>query len=638
MMPFGMPYRCLGYLPKWIAAFLAVACLSCASAQEPPIEAELSKSLAGDRLEIGSTFALQVLAPWEQAQCRLASGALLHATVQEVTRANRHTQGITFMVQAPCGERKPLEPVVTSLLAAPRIQEETEEFPGFGTFGVNQPRVSSATLNPLDVAKPAPFAVRHTTNTDQLPKTVTLGEVWHLSHIKLVLPSGNSTESAITTEKPSLGLPAKTIFILQIAPQPNQPLHALPAVANHSARGGVRSPDPLIGPFIGPCRVGQCTLDPAPLSTRPFGFHRTGDAEDLSRFGMRLESDREGLHLQQSTTVHFLSNAEVLVTFPTHELLRHSGDERPTDNPQQVRAVLFNIETRSVDRMEDWIIDDHNAYVWSFGRNLLVHRDRFLRIYGPGLQELASLPLDLPLASLRASPDGQHLLVGELRELHSREDHRMLVDTLARGPEEEVRWSLLDQNLKPLSTLGISSNFVPTPILLDDGMIELRRGAGPEWFLVAKAWDSNSDRLLGSLRSACFPVLDNASPDLLAATTCDISGKAMHTNLTHKNGSPVIDQTSTRQDLPPSVAGSSASARVALLLTRAEETWDQGRLFRFSMIKTQRIEVFGSEDGSLLASIPLPADEHSSNAFALSPNGSMLALVAGHHLTFYELR
>jgi hypothetical protein len=55
------------------------------------------------------------------------------------------------------------------------------------------------------------------------------------------------------------------------------------------------------------------------------------------------------------------------------------------------------------------------------------------------------------------------------------------------------------------------------------------------------------------------------------------------------------------------------------------------------MIKTQRIEVFGSEHGSLLASIPLPAAEHSSNAFALSPNGSMLALVAGHHLTLYEL-
>ena len=96
-----------GHLRKWIAAFMTVACLSCASAQEAPIEAELSKTLAGDRLEIGSTFALQVLAPWEQGECRLASGALLHATVQAVTRTNRHTQGITFMVQAPCGERKP---------------------------------------------------------------------------------------------------------------------------------------------------------------------------------------------------------------------------------------------------------------------------------------------------------------------------------------------------------------------------------------------------------------------------------------------------------------------------------------------------------------------------------------------------
>jgi hypothetical protein len=107
MMPFGMPYCSLGYLPKWIAAFMTVACLSCASAQEARIEAELSQTLAGDRLKIGSSFALQVLAPWEQAECRLASGALLHATVQAVTRTKGHTQGITFMVDAPCGERKP---------------------------------------------------------------------------------------------------------------------------------------------------------------------------------------------------------------------------------------------------------------------------------------------------------------------------------------------------------------------------------------------------------------------------------------------------------------------------------------------------------------------------------------------------
>jgi len=68
-----------------------------------------------------------------------------------------------------------------------------------------------------------------------------------------------------------------------------------------------------------------------------------------------------------------------------------------------------------------------------------VHKDRFFSMYGPGLRELASLPLDLPLASLRASPDGEHLLVGELHELHSWEDHLMLVDALARGPQEEVR-------------------------------------------------------------------------------------------------------------------------------------------------------------------------------------------------------
>ncbi|MGB8537692.1 MAG: hypothetical protein WCD57_14825 [Acidobacteriaceae bacterium] len=193
MIPFGMPYSSLGYLPKWTAAFMTVACLSWASAQQAPIEAELSRTLAGDKLTIGSSFVLRVLAPWQQAECRLAPGALLHATVQAVTRTNRHTQGITFTVEAPCGERKPLDPVLTSLLAAPRIEEETEEFPGFAPLQERiSPRVTSASLNPLEASKPANFAIRHTTEkADELPATVTLGEVWHLSHIKLVLPSGD---------------------------------------------------------------------------------------------------------------------------------------------------------------------------------------------------------------------------------------------------------------------------------------------------------------------------------------------------------------------------------------------------------------------------------------------------------------
>jgi hypothetical protein len=620
--------------PQWIAAFMTVACIPWASAQQAPIAAELSQNLAGDRLKVGSTFALQVIAPWEQAECHLASGALLHAAVQSVASSNGHTQGITFVVQAPCSESKPVEPVVVSLLAAPKVVEETVEVPGFfSPGGVNQAHPSTASLNPLDAMKAAPLAVHHTTKKEQLPESVTPGEVWHLSHIKLTLPSGESRASAITTDKSSLGLPAKTIFVLQTVQQANQPVRALPAVATHVVHEELHP----VKPFIGACQAGQCTIDPTPLNAPPFGVHRTGDAEDLSRFGMRSESDREVLHLQPGTTVHFVSDAEVLVTFPIHELLRHSADERPTDNPQQVRAVLFNIGTRSVDRMESWTIDDHNAYVWPFGRNLVVHEGRFLRMYGPAMQKLASLPLDLPLAFLRVSPDGEHLLLGELNELHSLEDHLMLVNTIPRGPQEEVRWSLLDGNLTRIKTVGTTNNFVPAPTLLDDGIIELRKGVGPEWFLVGEDWNSNSDRTLGSLRSACLPVLDSAPPDLLAMTTCDVSGKAMHTTLSRKNGSPVIDQTNTRQELPGSVAGSSASARAALMLSRVDKDWDQGHLFRFSMITTQRIEVFASEDGSLLASIPTPAAEHSSNAFALSPDGHMLAVVAGHHLYFYEL-
>ena len=111
----------------------------------------------------------------------------------------------------------------------------------------------------------------------------------------------------------------------------------------------------------------------------------------------------------------------------------------------------------------------------------------------------------------------------------------------------------------------------------------------------------------------------------------------MHTFLARANGSPVIDQASTLHDLPVQFAGSSGSARVALMMTRADDDYDAGRLFRFSAIKSQTIEVFGSENGSLLAAMPLPEPAHYRHAFALSPDGATLAVLTGNQLTLYGL-
>ncbi len=632
-----MPPASLRILARVLLAVLAFAWRPCAVAQNAVMEAELPQELLADRLHAGSIFVLKLRAPWASGECHLASGALVHAVVQKVAAIpNGHTEEISFQVTAPCGDEQPEDLVVTGLLAPPKIETRLEQFPGFGSLGgTPQPPANPQTFDPSDAMRGTAQVVTSVALTvNKLPATVTLGEVWRLPRVRLALPSGRSTVSTVAVTKGQLRLPEGAVFVLQKARDGRDPLKTVSLVAGRALPPTAAS----VHPFVRACRPGVCSTSPAVWTPAGFGLQQPGVSVGLTGFGFRAEYDREVSGLESSTTVHFLGENEVLVTFPTHALVRRTGTERPTDERRSIRAVLLDVKTLSAERVLDWIVDDHHSYLWPAGRNLLVHEGQNLRLYGPGLAEIATVPLQAPLASLRVSPDGEHVLLGELRELHSGADHRLLVETDAHGPQEEVLWSLLDGRLRRIRTLGKSSNRVPTPVLLNDGLVELRKGQDPEWFLAAKAWEGGSEKQLGSLRSSCLPVLSDVAPDLLTVGVCDVSGDGMHTFAVREDGSPVVEQASDRRAMPLSFAGAADAPRMAMLSTRGTEAYGRGLLFRLSAIQSQAVTVAGAQDGTVIARVPLPETSPYSDGFALAPDGGTLAVVSGRNLVLYALK
>ncbi len=617
---------------------LAAAASHLAMAQQTTLQAQISYELAGDRLVPGSTFLLTVRSLWKGDECRLLPGSLLHATVESVLHSqNGHTSQIVFKVDAPCEDREPLHLVVTSLLAPPRTETRLEQFPGFGSLGVGT--MSSGNPGNFDGAGAMRGTAQVVTSTTvavtKLPPTVNLGEVWHLPHIQLVLPTGSGTASAISSSKGRLRLPAGSVFILQTARKRGQPLTAASAITGQRSPAEAR---PSVHPFVRPCRPADCKVYSDKLPLEPFGFQHIGVDTDLMPFGFKPEHDRDVTELETATTIQFVDAGDVLLTFPTHQLVQRTGTENPTDEPRSIRAILFNTTTRSPTRVLDWIVNDHNPYVWPCGHNLLVHEGQLLKLYRPGLQQIASLPLPGPLASLRVSPDGEHVLLGELHELHSEPDHELLVETQVHGPEEEILWSLLDGQLRPLATLGTSSNFVPAPTLSNAGIIELRKGRDPEWFLVFKPWQGGIDKQLGSLRSACLPVLNGISPALLAIATCDVPGNGMHTFVVREDGSTLFEQLSDDQEMPLSFVASIASPKIAAMLTHTSPEYARGLPFHLGVIEAQTIEVLETGRGNILARLPVPEAAPFREPYALSPDGHTLALVSGHILSFYALQ
>jgi hypothetical protein len=244
------------------------------------------------------------------------------------------------------------------------------------------------------------------------------------------------------------------------------------------------------------------------------------------------------------------------------------------------------------------------------------------------------------LAALQVSPDGQHVLLGELHELHTAAEHEALVESDKHGAQEEIVWSVLDAHLQRINRLGRSSSLVPVPAVLDDGMVELRKGREPEWFLVRASWDGGEETQLGGLRSSCLPKLGSVAPNLLTLETCDVSGDGMHTFVTREDGSPVLEQGTDAQEMPFSFAAASAAPAAAILLTRVRASADytRGLLFQLSVIQDQAIEVFGTTDGETIARMPVKAPAPYRQAFALSPDASTLAVLAGHTVSVYTLQ
>ncbi len=73
-------------------------------------------------------------------------------------------------------------------------------------------------------------------------------------------------------------------------------------------------------------------------------------------------------------------------------------------------------------------------------------------------------------------------------------------------------------------------------------------------------------------------------------------------------------------------------------MTQANDAYTRGLLFHLSEIRSQGLEVLGTDRGELVGEISLPEATPYRQAFALSPDGERLALLSGSRLQVYPLR
>jgi hypothetical protein len=338
----------------------------------------------------------------------------------------------------------------------------------------------------------------------------------------------------------------------------------------------------------------------------------------------------------QDETLTYLSPTELLVTFNPHRLVPRHGDTGNGGTVRIIRAALVDRSTRSVKRMVDWYLPDHQQYLWPLAdHRVLVHIGNELRIYGAGLAEEDHLVLDGPLAFLRTDPAGETIVAGIVEERHTAELHARLRDNLGRDPDENVRVLVLNRQFQTTATAASSTDVLP-PVLLNEGEVKLYRQSEKQFHLVMLTW-SGEKRSLAHFRSTCVPQMSTSAPDVLFLSRCSSLTAMREYHILRADGTEILQGQSPAEELGHAVLGNTQWMELVLKTVESDEPLDPGDIFHLSDLTSEHLRVYSAVDGKTLISVHASAPLASVGGFAIAPDGRELAVLTREQILIYAL-
>ena len=352
----------------------------------------------------------------------------------------------------------------------------------------------------------------------------------------------------------------------------------------------------------------------------------------LRALGYLPRSNREVQTFDYETVLTYLDAHHLLVTFDPHQLRERASGGR--ESVRRIRAVVLDPETHATRQVMEWRVQGDGQYLWQLGNGrILVHMGLALKELDPELKTLRSIPVDGGIAFVVASPDAEHLAIGTIRERYSEAARRDLEAVLADAPEETIGLRVLDRD-RAVVLSATQSSKLPPPVLSNSGEVRLRGDGHTHWRLSEYRWD-RTEHLIAATTSVCRPSLSTPADDLIFAVGCTTSGGRWYRML-RADGHPLLKGESASDEIQH-LAHSTGSGRFAVRTVKAVRTMSYGQPFKKTDLLQERIAIYRSQDGASLAAITTADFVMSELAFALSPDGSQVAVVGNSSVLFYEL-
>ncbi len=651
----------IGRIRSKFAAGLTVALALCCPAvfatSAPPtitaVEAELIADVNARLLKVGATIYARVTADWQGTDCVLRSGAILEAHVLSVSsyRQNAKVSEVDLaFTGAQCRELKMgAFPLLLAAMAAPPQNRDLGILTSALPFSTSAGHTAAQGWGSIAALGTMQQGAILNLEMDMHPLTprMRMGEVDGIKGLKLDVATGPENSSVLTCRGHDVSLEKHTLLLLvpaqatfsraETSPDSAQPARAdTSGMISAAPTSDTVAEMPALPPIddLDLCAPPQCNVA-LPPGTGNDGA-KPGATISISQLGYSPRPQKAIESFDHDEVLAYLSPTELLVTFNPHILAPRHSLGLSGSTVRVIRAALVDTETHRVTHTVDWELPDNREYLWPLGEGrVLVHVGSELRVYGEGLNVFDRVPLDGPLAFLRATPDGSFIVVGVIRERHTPELHARLSQSLNRDPDEDVDVLVLNRNFETIAKSKAQSGIMP-PTLLNEGQATLEALPDASYRVSLLTWD-NHGSILARFSSSCTPELSSFAPDLILVVSCSKQTRERTYRVLNSNGKLALKSDSHSNNCGNAAKGSANRQTFVVKTVQSSTPVLAGDAFSAADLASEDLEVYRAADGKRLLGVRVSSPSASRDGYALAPDSSQLAVLTRDQISIYSV-
>ena len=617
---------------------------------QAPVQVELLASLDVGKLAPGASVFAKVRVDWNQPACHLRAGSMVVGHIVDLQRRTKEKPGSSLTItfdHADCdGHMNPVSLTLFALIAAPSVDEGiplADSGTRFGAASTN-PHFGGGYAAPPPVNMKDDMSVRGNAVNDKTPKIIQAGQVIGLKKVTLSVGTGADGASVLSSLKGNIRLEGATQLVLMprtaIVPRSNPILEAksspsaLAPASTSSASSPAPPPTPSLPPEIDETNICTNSCSEVPVATSSVAANASLSVS-AALFGFSPHDSREFSAFDYESTVTYLDSQNLLFTYDPHKLRRRFPAGIRTETMRTIRAVLLDPSTLKVKKVLDWLVQGESQFIWHAAPGqILVHLGHHLRLLDADLTVRREIAVPGQLVFVSTSPSGELVAVGTLHERHTLAMHAALADEAHIEPEEDIDISLFDQNFGLLLTSRQSSS-QPPPVLSETGEIRVNSSGRNRWRISEFRWD-RSIHLVAIVASDCRPELATPLSGSVFLVGCSNSPLQNWYRLLRLDGHPILTGKGSAEEIEQS-SSSTNQNDFAVRIVRAYISKAPGQTFKKQELKEQEVSVYRANDGKRLFFSVNPEVSLADQSFALSPDGTKLAVLSGVNISIYSI-